>query len=596
MKRFLISVVVLCLTGGSQAADFSDFNSVNSPNLSETIEVEGIAVPDVFEEHVKSPKPGAKPEPPAHPLKPPKPVDTTHAYNAGKRDGQRQGEIEGRRKGFEYGKRVGRREGIRDGQREGEYDGKQAGYRDGWRVDQSAGTLRGSTDGENAGRANGIQAGEQRCYDEGYTTGYNAAYAEAKQLGLQDQASYDAGYAKGQAEAAVIEKEKGERAGFEAGFSQRETELENSFPAEMPENTKIFFVTKDLFEGLSIDLARKGYNTPEERRAYDRGFKEGYDKAYRRAYRAAKRKGYDEAYHRAYRRAYDDYYSMGYRDGYSEGREEGYRHAYREAYNSAYSAYYDEYKYREYAGKRSEGLRDGQANGRKEGFEAGCAEQSRRGYKDGYAKTAAEVYPVSFETGKQAGIAAADKYYAENAVLKVFNATFYDEDNDGKFEANENIMLKAEIKNFGFQPSESIAIKVGNERGEIVFVPDLKANAVGGREKSAVNLNIGRLYDVVAPDADTLNVTFSEKGKTIGNYRQMYTRTNDNKVGIVAKDKTAVTKKATWFFPGTITKLDRGTKVLIIGEKGNYYKVRKSEMFIGDWSEGYINKDKLRLQ
>ncbi|MBU2530671.1 MAG: hypothetical protein KKD35_06495, partial [Elusimicrobia bacterium] len=134
------------------------------------------------------------------------------------------------------------------------------------------------------------------------------------------------------------------------------------------------------------------------------------------------------------------------------------------------------------------------------------------------------------------------------------------------------------------------------ERGEIVLASNLSAEGVGGRTNSELNINIGQLYDVVAPDSDALFVKFTEKGKVVGSFRQVYARTNANKVGIVAKDKTAVTKKASWFFPGTITKLDKGEKILIIDEKKDYYKVRKSAMSAGEWSEGYVNKGKLNLQ
>ncbi|PIU20127.1 MAG: hypothetical protein COT18_03890 [Elusimicrobia bacterium CG08_land_8_20_14_0_20_59_10] len=347
---------------------------------------------------------------------------------------------------------------------------------------------------------------------------------------------------------------------------------------------------------LPIELARKGYTTPEEKRAYEKGYKEGYDRSYKRAYDAAKRDGYNERYQRAYRRAYDAQYSISYRNAYAEGREQGYQEAYSAAYNSAYNAYYEEYSYREYAGQRAQGRSNGQAVGQQEGFAAGCAEQSKRGYKAGYEQMAAEVYPGAFDAGKQSGIAAADRYYSENAVLKVFNIAFYDENNDGKFEAGENIMLRAEVRNFGFQTSDTVAIVVKSERGEIVLVPDLRAEGVGGRAKAGLNLNIGKLYDVVAPDSDALYVTFSEKGQLVGDFRQMYTRTNPNKVGVVGKNGASVTKKATWFFPGNVTDLKRGEKVMITGEKGDYYKVRRSELGSGNWTEGYVKKGKLSVQ
>ncbi len=548
-------------------------------------------------------QPGHPPQPPVpqppvpqppQPPQPPKPVDTTHAYNAGLRDGSDRGVREGRREGYAEGIDAGEREGRRNGYNDGDRTGRAAGERDGYNVDQAAGTQQGNIDGQSAGINNGTEAGKRRCYDEGYTTGYNAAYAEGKQQGLQDMGSYNAGFAKGQADASVIEAEKGQRAGYQAGFSQREAELQNSFNEVKVSGTMAARGVRG--PDLPIEMARNGYATPEERQAYDRGFREGYQRAYRRAFDDARRDGYNERYTLAYRRAYDNQYSISYRQGFIDGKEKGYKAAYRAAYNSAYAAFYAEYSGREYPDQRELGLGNGRATGYKEGFAAGSAEQNKVGYQAGYAKKASEVYPGAFEAGKQAGIAAADKYYAENSVVKLFNAAFYDEDNDGKFEAGENVMLRGELRNFGFRPSETVAVAVKSERGEIVLAADLRADSVAGRANAAVNLAVGRLYDVVAPDSDALYVQFSEKGRPVGDYRQMYTRTNPNKVAVINKDDTAIKEKAGWLFVGTVAKLNAGAKVLITGEKDDWYKVRKSDFVSGDWSEGFVKKGKLSIQ
>lgn len=504
---------------------------------------------------------------------------------------------EGRREGYAEGIEAGEREGRRNGTNEGDTAGRQAGRRDGWGVDQSLGAQNGSAQGQNVGINNGTEAGKRRCYDDGYTNGYNIAFADAQQLGLQDAASYSAGFAQGQADAAVTEAANGQKAGYKAGFSQREVELENSFSVVKSVRGGAKGLTIGAMN-LPIELARNGYATPEERQAYEKGYKEGYHRAYRRSFDEARREGYQERYHIAYRRAYDVQFSVSYRIGFAEGKEQGYQQAYASAYNSAYNAYFEEYKNREYPEQRAQGMSNGRVVGQKEGFAAGSAEQTKIGYKAGYEKMAAQVYPGAFEAGKQSGIAAADKYYGENSVLKVFDISFYDENNDGKFEANENIMLKAEVRNFGFQKSENVAMAVKSERGEIVLLPELKAEGVGGRAKAVVTLNIGKLFDVVAPNSDALSVTFSEKGRQIGEFRQMYTRTNANKVGVVNDDGTNVTKKDSWFFPGKITELNNGDKVLITEQKGDYYKVRKSQFLGagGNWTEGFIKGDKLNLQ
>ncbi len=550
------------------------------------------------------PKPDPKPQPPIphpqpvpNPQPPqPQPVDTTQAYQAGLRDGSEKGMREGRRDGYSAGLDEGEREGRRAGYDQGNADGRRAGYRDGLSIDQSAAVEKGRYEGERAGTSNGISAGEKRCYDEGYTSGYNSAYAAAKILGLQDEASYNAGYAKGQSDASGIESEKGRRAGYQAGFAQRESELQASLETlKMPP-----LLSKSIsYSGgsyIPVDMAKAGFNTPEERQAYERGFRDGYQRSYRRAYDDAKRDGYNQTYSSAYRRAYDSQYSISYRDGFSQGKDEGYQRAYNAAYNSAYNSYYEQYSSMDYPQKRDMGLAAGRTAGDKAGFADGCAQQNKKGYKEGYEKKAAEVYPQAFETGKQAGIASADKYYSENSVLKVFDVSLYDENGNGKFEAGENVFVKAEIKNFGFQKSEQLSLSVRSERGEIVLESQLTGEAVSARNKALLTLKAGKLYDVVSPDSDALIISFSEKGQDLGSFRLMYARTNTNKVGIVNEDDTSVTEKATWFFPGKITSLDKGAKVLIIGEKGNYFKVRKSEMIEGKWSEGYISKDKLTLQ
>ncbi|OGR81038.1 MAG: hypothetical protein A2X32_08835 [Elusimicrobia bacterium GWC2_64_44] len=520
-------------------------------------------------------------------------MDTTHAYNAGMRDGSDKGVREGRREGYAEGINDGEREGRRNGTNEGDTAGRAAGYRDGYGVDQSAGTQQGNADGQNAGINNGTEAGKRRCYDAGYTNGYNYAYAESKQLGQQDAASYSNGYAKGQSDAAVMEAASGQKAGYQAGFSQREIELQNLSVAMQP---MAGARSKGSKLDLPIEMARNGYATPEERQAYERGYREGYQRSYRRAYDDAKREGYNERYNMAYRRAYDSQYSISYRTGFADGKDKGYKAAYRTAYNSAYASFYEEYSNREYADQRALGQSNGRATGQREGFEAGCAEQTQRGYNAGYQKMAAEVYPGAFDAGKQSGIAAADKFYAENAVMKVFGISFYDENNNGKFEASENVMLRAEVSNFGFQMSDAVAITVKSERGEIVIRPDLRADGVAGRSKGVINMQIGKLFDVVAPDSDALVVKFMEKGRQIGESRQMYARTNPNRVAIITKDGTSIKEKAGWLFVGTVTELNAGEKVLIVGEKDDWFKVRRSENAAGSWTEGFVKKGKVSVQ
>jgi len=590
-----VMALISVMAGGVCAADFSDLQAMKSTDIN-------IAIPDNPQPKGWFPglpgQPGQQPPQgghPAQPPQPPAPVDTSNAYNAGMRDGSDKGVREGRREGYADGLNSGEKNGGWHGYNDGDNEGRAAGYRDGYGVDQSAGTLQGNADGQSAGINNGTAAGKRRCYDEGYTSGYNVAFAEAKKLGEQDAASYSAGYAKGQADAATIEAGNGQKAGYQAGFSQREAELQSSFTgtkALRGASAKSVLGAPDL----PIKLVRYGYATPEEGQAYERGYSEGYQRSYRRAYEDAKREGYSESYDIAYRRAYDAQFSVGYRAGYSDGKDKGYRDAYDSAYNSAYNQYYDTYSRMDYPEQRVQGLSSGQATGKNDGFAAGCAEQTKLGYKDGYEKMAAEVYPGAFSAGKQAGIAAADKYYSENAVLKVVGMALYDENNNGKFEASENVMMKAEVMNFGFQKSDAVAIVAKSERGEITLAPELRAEGVGSRAKTVVTLNLGKLYDVVAPDADALNVTFSEKGQLVGDFRQMYTRTNDNKVGVVAKDDTAVAKRPNWIVPGNVATLSHGEKVIITGQDGGFYKVRKSAVKAGNWTEGYMDKTDLALQ
>ena len=64
----------------------------------------------------------------------------------------------------------------------------------------------------------------------------------------------------------------------------------------------------------------------------------------------------------------------------------------------------------------------------------------------------------------------------------------------------------------------------------------------------------------------------------------------------MADDEVDVLKKATWFFPGKVTTLHRGDKVIVIGQDGSYYKVRKSENMGGGWTEGFVKSGKVALQ
>lgn len=543
-----------------------------------------------------NPQPQPIPQPVPEPPKPP--VDTTNAYNAGFRDGTNRGMVDGRRDGYSDGIRDGERDGRWRGKSDGERAGREAGYRDGYNVDQSQGTQRGNIDGQNAGIKDGTLAGKRRCYDEGYNSSYNVAYAEGKSAGLTDVSSYNSGYSKGESDAKVLESDKGKKAGYQAGFSQREAEIENSF-SEIKSVKSVF--VKNLLEsgdmkGISIDMAKGGFTTPEEKAAYDKGYREGYQQAYRRAFDNAKREGYNEGYNRTYTQSYTSQYSISYREGFNDGKEKGYQDAYNRAYNSAYDFYYNEYKRKDYAEDRARGMSDGRDKGYKDGFAFGSQEQYRKGYKAGYDKTAAEIYPQAYEEGRQAGIVAADKYYADNAVLKAYNVSFKDESGDGKFEANEGVILTAEIRNLGFKNSNEISLKVKNARGEILFNSNLTYKAIESRKSAHIEYNIGKIYDVASPGSDTLYVSFLEKEKVFSDYEQVYLRVNSNKVGIAKEDDTKVLKKATWFFPGEVGKIDKGDKVLIIGDKDDYYKVKKSDFSNAGWTEGYIKKGKLELQ
>ena len=538
------------------------------------------------------PQPQPNPVPNPHP-QPNPPVDTTQAYNAGFRDGSNRGMIDGRRDGYSQGVRDGERDVEWRGRNDGERAGRDAGYRDGYNVDQSLATQRGNMDGQNAGINDGTSAGKKRCYDEGYTAGYNKSYSEGRDAGLNDTSSYNSGYSKGEDDAREIEPEKGRKAGYQAGFAQREKEIEDSFTTQglskglSLKNISITGETK----GISIDIVKGGFTTPEEQAAYDRGYREGYHQSYERAFEQAKREGYNEGYNRTYNRAYSSQFSISYMEGFNEGKEKGYQDAYNLAYNSAYDFYYNDYKKREYADERESGIRDGSEKGYKDGFNSGSKEQYSKGYSDGYKKVASEVYPSAFEEERKAGIEAADNYYSQNPVLKAYGVSFYDENGDGRFDANENIVLKGEIRNLGYQKSDVIFVSVKNARGEIRFISDLKLDAISQRSISTLNMVIGKIYDVASPGSDTLYVTFTHLNKNFGDYSQVYLITNANKVGIVLEDDTPVLKKA-----GEVTKLNRGEKVLIIGDKDNYYRVKKSDFSSGEWSEGYIKKGKLSLQ
>jgi hypothetical protein len=82
----------------------------------------------------------------------------------------------------------------------------------------------------------------------------------------------------------------------------------------------------------------------------------------------------------------------------------------------------------------------------------------------------------------------------------------------------------------------------------------------------------------------------------VGDARQMYTRTNANKVAVAKDDGTDVYKKATWFFPGKHFTLSRGAKVIVIGQDGDYYKVRRAELGGGTWTEGFVKSGEVNLQ
>ncbi len=514
------------------------------------------------------------------------------------REGRRDGEFRGR----QDGSIEGRRDGERRGRDEGNTAGMNAGRTAGLSTDQSDAVSRGGRDGEAAGIEQGESNGKSRCYSEGYTPAYEASFSEAKKLGLSDTASYNQGYENGKAKAATIEESKGRKAGYQNGFAMREAEIVNSFPAPMQTTiaaTETKGISRDVSSvKLPIKMARGGYSTPQERRAYKEAYERAHNEAFRESYRHAKEMEYRREYRYAYDAAYNSNYQAGYQTGFSEGKEAAYQAAYRTEYNTRYNYAYYDYSSREYADSRSRGQQEGLVNGKENGFKAGCEEAFDTAYKKGYQDAAAVVYPKAFQAGKMAGIAAAEKYYAENAVLKVGDVTLSDENGNGKFEAAENIIMKVSVRNLGFKTSDKISISAASGKKDIVISPNLVAGPVGQRADLSFEVKLGTILDTVASDQDTVAIDFIENGVSdvLSHQEKSFVRYNVATIGVVTEDRAPVTEHAALIFTAKLAKLHIGDKVIIREKGAVFYKVRKPMFTPGDWSKGYMKISDLVLQ
>lgn len=513
----------------------------------------------------------------------------------------REGRMEGEMRGRQEGSREGRREGEMRGGNEGDRAGMDAGKSAGLQTDQTYATEKGASEGQTAGIANGQKNGQSRCYDEGYMPAYEASYKEAEKLGLADTASYSKGHEEGKANAATIEEKKGRKAGYQKGFALREDEIVNSFPAAMQNSLSkgIKSIMKDTAGvKLPIKMARGGYSTPEERRAYEQAFERAREESFREAYRHAHERAYRDEYRHSYDEAYRASYQTGYQKGFSEGKETAYRDAYNTAYNTQYNNFYYEYSRREYAESRIRGQQDGAANGQTNGFKDGCQANYDAAYKKGYEEVAAVVYPAAFQEGKLAGIAAAEKYYGENAVLKVGDVILADENGNGKFEAGENIIMKVNVRNLGFKNSDKINLAISSVKQEIVMSPNLGIGPVGQRADAPVELKLGTILDTVAPDQDTITIELTENGarEVLSRQEKSFVRSNTATVGIVTEDRAPVRDRAFLVFSSKIAKLNKGEKVIILDTGAAFYKVKKSMFSSGNWNKGYMVFSDLAIQ
>jgi len=522
--------------------------------------------------HPPHPEPMPPTPDPVNPPPPtPTPAEIDQAYKAGYNKGMNEGTAKGSMIGLSEGQIAGRQTGDSQGKWQGNSDGVSAGRRDGNRDGEAEGISQGRRDGRSKGTVDGQIAGQTRCYNEGYSTGdtegYDAGYAEG---GQSD--SYRLGYDNGVADATSLEAQSGLKAGYKAGFAEREKQIRDSFGTAAKSSGAWY--DKAFFEGSnhSLEAVRKGYS-PEEAQAYKNGYDAGHNKGYKQAYKEAKDRGYRETYQQAYNEAYRFSYQNGYREGYANGKESAYTSAYQNEYNRSYNEYYVSYQSLEYAAERAGGKQAGYAEGYKRGYDAACTKLYQTGYSAGYDKTAAVVYPPAFESGKQTGMDSATKYYDENAVIEITGATLADETGNAVYNAGESVSMAAEVSNFGYIPSTSVACAITSSSKWIQLdTESASCGIVAARGKAVWDLKVGTISDDALLGATALiklelksgevSIGFKTLKIQLANPKQRLGSINTDSVNVRSGPNSSI-----------VEVLDKGASVVVTGKSGNWYRV-----------------------
>ncbi|MDD5089568.1 MAG: hypothetical protein PHQ23_01510 [Candidatus Wallbacteria bacterium] len=502
------------------------------------------------------------------------PAANSQAWQNGYTAGFSNGRNDGYFRGLSDGQSEGRRDGEWRGRSDGEREGFDAGKRDGEREGREEGLRQGQSDGTSKGSVDGRVAGEKRCYNEGYKTGYNETYPVGYQAGEQTD-SYEKGFAKGSKDAAEIETQNGFNAGYKAGFAEKEKEFKDSFWNENPraEVRESGIDSLMVYEDMDLMILRNTA-TKDDAADYKQGYDRGYQDGYNAAYSSARQQGYQETYHQAYQTAYQYYYQEGYRDGFGKGKDEGYREGYQEAYDRYYRDYYYSYEAMEYSYERQRGLEKGRKDGHAQGFQDACKKLYDKGYKAGYDKVTAEVYPPSFAKGKTAGIAAADKHYHENAVLEINMASVSEENGDSLYTVGEKLTVKVSAVNFGFVDSMDFqyATTSSSEGVEVAEGP-YKATKIAARKSGSASFSFGKVKsDAMLDYTVALKLELKHSGKTVSSQILKFKLNN-------TKQRIGTTTSSSTVYQGpgkswsSVTSVSKGEKVVVMEKVSDWYRV-----------------------
>ncbi len=487
--------------------------------------------------------------------RPPAPVDTGSARNAGMQDGtadgRREGDVRGPNEGHEDGQRNGRANGYQRCERNERQEAQNNGYRAGYPVGERDGIDRGTTDGitngENQGNINGIRDGalkaEQDAELDATPLGRAQGIEEANQSDastLGTQAGTISGDKDALAKAVAVDYPRG-RADYRNEIESEPIENEDSYlQSALQAVSSVQNFIKSLSENESERRAtpdrrfyhiRRNYPTSEEnsayRNGYDSGYSSGFHSGYNSSYQSAYRQAYDHGDNQGCQDARRQDYSRDYDRGYQEGYREGNSRAYQTAYDSAYRTSYQRIYPVAYENSHRETYPRAYAvyfeKARQQAYQEKYGEIYQSYFNVAYDKKFQEVYPLyaveQYNLGRKD-----EAVLFEQLPVRLTGSEMIETIPNGLYEPGEPLKLKIKIRNFIGRELNGkdiqVKIRARNAAAAVISRPEVLLSQNLRRKSMTTISNVLeiRFNESVVNQSSTFDLILFYQGRDCGTF------------------------------------------------------------------------------